>query len=340
MEDVLNVLVVMDFSDAIMERLKEISPRLKFTRKLVKSPNEISPEVWATTDILYTLAIVPEPEAAPRLRWIQTHTAGVDALIDKPILAAEDILLTTVSGIHATTMAELTFGFILAFDRKIPLMLRQQTKAEWHPDRSTVFIPRELNRSTVGILGYGHIGREIARVAKAFNMEVLATKRDVKQPFPVGDYLPANSSDPETLYVDRLYPPEATASMVALCDYVVVLIPLTKSTKHFVNATILRAMKRTGVLINLARGAVVDEEALIAALQANQIGGAALDVFEQEPLPSTSPLWKLENVIISPHVGGLTDHYHSSAADVFTANLQRYLANKDLLNLVDRRHGY
>lgn len=340
MEDTLNVLVLMDFSDAIMDRLKQVSPRLKVTRKVVKSAAEVSPDQWATVDILYSGGIAPEPEAAPRLRWIQSHWAGVDNLLGKPIIDATDILFTSTSGMHATTMAELTFSMILAFARKIPLMLAKQAKAEWPPDRHTLFLPLELSKSRLGILGYGSIGREVARIAKAFNMEVLATKRNVKQPLPVGEYLPPLSGDPEANYVDRLYPPEATASMVAPCDFVVVLIPLTQQTRGFVNADILRAMKKTAYLINMARGALIDEEALIEALQERRIAGAGLDVFVQEPLPPSSPLWKLDNVIISPHIGGNTDHYHESAADVFIANLERYLNNKDLLNVVDRKRGY
>ncbi|MBX3081398.1 MAG: D-2-hydroxyacid dehydrogenase [Anaerolineae bacterium] len=340
MEDTLNVLVTVDLSDAIMDKLKQISPRLKFNRKIVKTASDIPAETWATTDILYTGGIVPEPNAVPRLRWIQSHSAGVDNLIDKPIMNAEDIILTTTSGMHATTMAELTFAMILAFARKIPLMLKHQQKQDWPQDRVTLFNPKELRRSTLGILGYGSIGREIARVAKAFGMEVLATKRDVKQPAAEGEYAEPGTGDPDGTLVDRLYPPEATKSMVALCDFIVVLIPLTSETRGFVNEDILSAMKKTAVIINMARGAVIDEDALIEVLQKGQIGGAGLDVFTQEPLPSTSPLWKLDNVLISPHIGGNTDHYHESAVAVFTENLERYLANKDLVNRVDRKRGY
>ena len=340
MEDTLNVLVTVDLSDAIMDKLKQISPRLKFNRKVVKAASEITPETWASTDILYTGGIVPEPNAVPRLRWIQSHSAGVDNLIDKPIIAAEDIILTTTSGMHATTMAELTFAMIFAFARKIPLMIKYQQKQEWPENRAVIFNPKELRRSTLGILGYGSIGREIARVAKAFGMEVLATKRDVKKPAAEGEYTQQGTGDPDGTLVDRLYPPEATKSMVALCDFVVVLIPLTAETRNFIDADILSAMKKTAVIINMARGAVIDEEALIEVLQKGLIGGAGLDVFTQEPLPATSPLWKMDNVLISPHIGGNTDHYHESAAEVFEENLDRYLANKDLVNRVDRKRGY
>jgi phosphoglycerate dehydrogenase-like enzyme len=128
--------------------------------------------------------------------------------------------------------------------------------------------------------------------------------------------------------------------MVALCDFVVVTIPLTPSTKGFIDAEIIGAMKHSAYLINVSRGGVVDEDALIKALQSNTIAGAGLDVFAQEPLPSNSPLWKLDNVIISPHISGNTNHYHESTAQVFIENLERYLNHQDLLNQVDRKRGY
>jgi phosphoglycerate dehydrogenase-like enzyme len=340
MEQTLNVLVLMDFSDAIMERLKAVSPRLKFTRKIVKSANEIPLDTWATTDILYTGGIVPEPDTAPRLRWIQAHSAGVDKLLAQPLLAAEDVIITTTSGIHATTMAEFAFTMILALARKIPTMLRLQQKAEWPPDRTELLLPRELRRSTLGIVGYGNIGREIARIARAFGMEVLATKREVMHPASVNKWIEPGTGDPEGQCVERLYPPEATRSMVALCDFVVVTIPSTEHNRKSIDMNVLSAMKKTAYLINIGRGDVIDEEALAKALQSGQIAGAGLDVYTQEPLPPTSPLWKLDNVIISPHVSGNTDHYHESAADVFIENLERYLNKKDLLNRVDRRRGY
>lgn len=340
MEETLNVLVLMDFSDAIMERLKSVSPRLKFTRKVAKSIKDVPLDLLASTDILYTLNQFPEPDTVGRLRWMQCHTAGVDQLLNHPILQAEDVIITTTSGIHATTMAEYTFGMMLALARKIPLMLRYQQRAEWATERFNLFMPQELRGATVGILGYGSIGREIARLAKAFGMEVLATKRNVKVPQAINEYADNGTGDPTGALVDRLYPPEATRSMVSLCDFVVIILPLTEATRNAVNAEILAAMKTSAFLINIARGGVMDEAALIEALEKRQIAGAALDVFSQEPLPSSSPLWKLDNVIMSPHVSGNTGRYHDSAAAVFAENLERYLTKQDLVNIVDRRHGY
>lgn len=341
MEETLNVLVTADISDALLDKLKQVSPRLKVTRKVAKTAADVSADVWATTDILFTYTIpLPEPAAVPRLRWIQSLSAGVEGVLSQPIMAAEDIILTTTSGMHATTMAELTFAMIFYFARKLPQMLKYQQKAEWTADRVQVLMPTELRGSTLGILGYGSIGREIARIAKAFGMDVLATKRNVKQPLEAGEFTPDGTGDPDGTLVDRLYPPEATRSMVTLCDFVVILLPVTPETTKFIDADILSAMKKSAVLINMARGAVVDEEAMIKVLQAGQIAGAGLDVFTQEPLPPTSPLWKLDNVLISPHIAGNTSRYHDLAVEIFVENLDRYLANKDLINRVDRKRGY
>ncbi len=339
-QDALNVLVLSNFSDAIMDRLKTISPRLRFTRKVVKTASEVTPDIWKTVDILYTPSVLPDPASAPRLRWVQGHFAGVDRLLSQPLLAAEDVIVTSTSGIHAPKMAEFTLGMMLAFAHKIPTMLRLQQKSDWPENRFELLMPHELRGSTLGIVGYGSIGRATARLAQTFGMQVLATKRDVMHPATRGEFTFPDTGDPDGSQVNRLYPPEALKSMLSECDYVQVIIPATKANYHLIDAAALAAMKKTAVLINVARGEAVDEAALINALQTGQIAGAALDVFEQEPLPATSPLWKLDNVILSPHVAGNSEHYNESAAEVFAQNLERYLADEELLNVVDQARGY
>ncbi len=340
-QELINVLLTVNFVDGTMDRLKSISPRLKFMRKPVKAASEIPTELWKTIDILYTTGVVPEPNSAPRLRWIQAHSAGVERLLAQPLLSAsEDITLTTTSGIHAPKIAEYTLGMMLAFMLKLPLMLRYQRKTEWPDAPLDVFITHELRGQTLGIVGYGSIGRETARLAKAFGMEVLATKRDVKHPQQHGEYTIAETGDPEGTAADRLYPPEALHSMLGECDYVQVTVPSASATKKMFGEPEFAAMKKSAVLINIARGDVIDEAAMIRALQGGTIAGAALDVFEAEPLPAASPLWGMENVIISPHVAGNTDHYNEAAAEVFAANLERFLAGDELLNVVERKRGY
>jgi phosphoglycerate dehydrogenase-like enzyme len=207
-------------------------------------------------------------------------------------------------------------------------------------DRANVFNPHPLRGKTVGIVGYGNIGRELARAADALGMTVLATKRDVMHPADDDSYHEAGTGDPEGEIPRRLYPPQALGSMAKECDFLVVTSPLTDETRHMVNAAVLKQMKKTAILINVGRGAVVDEAALIEALQAGRIGGAALDVFEQEPLPPESPLWKMENVIIAPHVSGSSAVYEDKLIDLFEENLQRYFDGRPLLNRVHRDRGY
>ena len=334
--ETINVVVAMNFSDAIINRLREVSPRLHIERHYPTVPDK----VWATVDILFTTNIFPTSEQAPNLRWIQLYSAGINHAASQPILSADNVEVTTASGIHATPMSEFSLAMMLAFAYKLPKILEFQAQVQWVADRDTVFAPTPLRGQTLGIVGYGNIGRELARAADALGMTVLATKRDVMHPADDNSYHEAGTGDPDGEIPARLYPPQALASMARECDFLVVTTPLTDATHHMVDAVVLKAMKKTAVLVNVARGAVVDEAALIAALQEHRIGGAALDVFEQEPLPADSPLWKLDNVILSAHISGSVIDYDERAAILFAENLQRYLDGQPLLNRVNRERGY
>lgn len=334
-EEPIHVIVAMDFSDEIIEQLRTISPQLRIERHFPKVPDS----AWASAEVLYTVRDLPEPEQAPRLRWIQTHTSGINHLLDQPIMQAEDVEITTSSGIHAVPMAEYCMAMMLAFAYRLPLFRRYQERAEWPTDINPL-ATETLRGQTLGIVGYGSVGRELARIADQMGMIVVATKRDLRQISAEDDYIEAGLGDVTGDIPTRLYPPEALASMVSVCDYVVITVPLTPDTRHMVGEAIFDVMKDTAVLINVARGAVVDEAALISALAAEKIAGAALDVFEEEPLPATSPLWQMDNVIITPHVSGNNARIHEKAAALFADNLQRYLENRPLLNHVDRTRGY
>jgi phosphoglycerate dehydrogenase-like enzyme len=335
------VLITVKFDAESLAAFREISSRIEILYHPTRQVSDVPDDVWAQAEVLYTSVMVPEPALAPRLRWIHTHSAGVDHLLDQPIVQAEDVLITTSSGIHAPNNTEYVFMMMLAFGHRLPQMQRNQAAATWPDNQGALeLMPVELRGSTVGIVGYGSIGREIARVARMFGMEVLAIKRNVRQPADPSGYVLPGTGDPEGEFFHRLYPPEALASMVRECDFVVVATPLTADTRMMCSAAMFEAMKDTAYLINVGRGGVVDEEALLEALQTGQIAGAAMDVFQAEPLPADSPLWKQPNLIISPHVSGNTGDYNEKAAAMFIENLKRYLKNQKLLNLVDLARGY
>ena len=340
MGDTIHVLILTQsrIPDPLIEKLRAVSPTLAIEHRQAKTLDELG-DVWSGVAVLYTSWLMPAPETAPDLRWVQGHFAGVDHFLDHPLM--RQVTLTTASGIHTPNIAEYVLMMMLAFGHHLPRMVHYQDRSEWPPDRQRwpLFVPHELRGSTLGIVGYGSIGREVARLAKAFGMRVLATKRDVQHPNDEGWQLP-ESGDKAAGQVDRLYAPDQLRSMLGECDFVVAAVPLTPETRGLIGAEVLKSMKSDAVLINIARGGVVDESALIEALRSNTIGGAALDVFEQEPLPADSPLWKFDNVIISPHVAGFTPHYDERAMDLFAENLRRYVAGKPLLNVVDMRKGY
>jgi phosphoglycerate dehydrogenase-like enzyme len=339
--DPLYVLITVPFDKETLDQFREISDRVTILDYPTDQARDVPDDVWAKAEVLYTITVLPDPALAPRLRWIQAHSAGVNHLLDQPIIQAQEVQLTTSSGIHATTVTEYVFMMMLAFGHRLPAMIEHKAATNW-PDegRYETFLPLELRGSTVGIVGYGSIGREIARVAHTFNMEVLAVKRDVRHPTDTDGYVLPGTGDPEGQHFHRLYPPEALISMVRECDFVVLVTPLTESTRLMFDAEVFAAMKDTAYLINVSRGGVVDEQALLNALQNKQIAGAAMDVFASEPLPADSPLWKQPNLIISPHIAGNSRDYNAKAAALFAENLKRYLERKDLLNLVDRTRGY
>src|SRR5260370_26040338 len=197
---------------------------------------------------------------------------------------------------------------------------------------------KELRGKSMGIVGYGRIGRQVVRLAQAFGMRifVIARWRDHRD----RGYQIANVGDSQGTLPERYFVPEQLHGMLAECDVVVIAVPLTPSTRGMFNEAAFKAMKSTAFLVNIARGDVCNESDLIRALEEKQIAGAALDVFEHEPLPSDSPLWRLPNVLISPHISSLTPKYDERAAELFAENVRRYMTGEPLLNAVDRTLVY
>jgi phosphoglycerate dehydrogenase-like enzyme len=277
---------------------------------------------------------------ASHLRWVQLHSAGINQLNDHPIMRS-DVLITTSSGIHAVPIGEFAVMMMLALARHVPRMVRMQDHGECPPikERSKVIGGIEVRGKTLGVIGYGSIGREAARIAKqAFNMQVLALVRTNKKE-DLG-YVERGIGDPEGKLPDAWFHPNGLLDLLGRSDFVLISTPLTNETWNMIGEAELRAMKPSAYIINIARGGIIDENALVRALKEHWIMGAGLDVFATEPLPATSELWKLENAFITPHVSGQTPNYSDRAADLFAENLRRYLNGERLLNLVDKSAGY
>jgi D-2-hydroxyacid dehydrogenase (NADP+) len=260
-------------------------------------------------------------EVAPNLKWIQLTSAGADRLLQSGIVGTS-VIVTTASGLHATPIGEYVLTVMLMFAKGAPRFLRAQLRREW-----ARFMPSELYGKTVGIIGLGNIGGEVARLSKAFGCRVLAIRRSAVQ----------RASDE---HADEVLPPSGLPYLLRESDYVVLATPLTAETRGMIAGPQLRMMKPTAVLVNIARGPVVVEADLVRALSEGWIAGAALDVFEREPLPPDSPLWDLENVILTPHISGGTEIYNQRAVAIFTDNIRRFLTGQPLRNVVDPSRGY
>ncbi len=335
----INVLVTVPFPEKLLNILSAVSSRLNVIVRKARSADDIPADMWQQTDILYSTGILPTPEQVPNLKWIQFHFAGIDRVIDEPILQQGGVIVTTLSGAHAPQMGEYVLMMMLALGHKLPGLLTLKGKPDWPRDRFERFLPVELRGSTVGIIGYGSIGREVSRLLQPFGVTVLTTKRNAMQVKDSG-YTQAGLGDPGGDFPRRIYPFQALKSMIAECDFVVVAVPLTSDTQSLIGAEELAAMKPTAFLVDVSRGSVIDHIALIRALKDKKIAGAALDVFPEEPLPQNSPLWKLPNVILSPHISGVTPYYDQRAVALFAQNLQRFISGEPLFNQFEIERGY
>jgi phosphoglycerate dehydrogenase-like enzyme len=334
-----DVLITRPFSTSLTKPLQEVSPLLRITVHPAQNINDVPDELWARCEVLYTDRVIPDVELAPNLKWVQHHYAGLDPTVGITPTDRPNLIVTTLSGAATSQIAEHVLTMLLALSRQLPALSVQQKKAEWPRDRWERFKPRELRTSTVGIVGYGSIGRQVARLLREFRTTVLATKNDAMLPIDSG-YTPEGMGDPNGDLVHRLYPAQALKSMLKDCDFVVVAVPLTPATRGLINAQALAACKPTAYLIDVSRGGIVDHAALTKALNEHRLAGAALDVFPEEPLPKKSPLWELSNVIITPHIAGISAHYDERAMELFAENLSRYIVDLPLYNVFDFKKGY
>lgn len=328
----IEILTTVPFPEPVMQSLRGITPRIRLSFHPAKKAEDIPQEIWNKAEVLYTDILLPDISLVPNLKWVQFHYAGIDFVQESSLLTNPQLKITSMSGASAIQEGEYILGMMLAMGHKFPDLVINQTKAEWPADRWERFLPVELTGSTVGLLGYGSIAREVARLLQPFNVTILAAKKDVMHPVDEG-YTVEGHGDPGGNYFNRLYPIEALKSMIKDCDFVVVTLPLTPATRGLIGEAELKAMKPGAFLIHISRGGVVDETALLQALQEKRIAGAAVDVFSQEPLPAEHPLWKAPNLFITPHVSGFSPNYKDRAGEMFIENLKRYLHDEPLLNL-------
>lgn len=259
----------------------------------------------------------------PKFKWLHVTSAGVNALPQS--FMKSNVLLTNSSGVHPIPIAEQIFGYMLMFTRNLHIAHRNQiTKKKWITVGQYTTIS-EISGKTIGIVGLGRIGQKVAHFAKAFDMNVIAITKNTKK---------------RVKNVDQLLDMKKLDTLLKQSDYVVNCLPSTKETYHLYGSKQFGRMKPSAYFINIGRGDSVNEKELIDALKKKQISGAGLDVFETEPLADKSELWKLENVILSPHTAGNTPHYLDRVIDIFCVNLKAYLAKKKMPTLVDKKRGY
>jgi phosphoglycerate dehydrogenase-like enzyme len=255
------------------------------------------------------------------LRWIHTRSAGVDSCLF-PELVDSDVILTNSKGIYASSLSEFVIAAILFFAKDFRRMIRSQQAHKWDQFKVT-----DVRGQTLGIVGVGDIGKTIANRAHGLGLRVIGCKQNIN------DVLGCDQ-------IEQLYAPAHLGEMLKQCDYVVICAPLTPATHGMIDEQALRTMKPNCVMINIGRGPVVQEAALIRALTERWIKGAALDVFSEEPLSPDSPLFELENLLLSPHCADITEHVFWPAARLFVKNFMRYINGELLLNIVDKRAGY
>lgn len=312
-------LITFELPDPFLQRLEQNYPQVEWVRCTERDPLfELLPE----TEILLTFFRGSRRmlDAAPRLKWIQAISAGIDYMaLDE--IGRRGILVTNGRGIHAIHMAEYTIAAMINLARGFHLMFRNQMRKRWERD-----VPQqEIYGATVGIIGLGAIGLEIARKAAFMGMRVIGVKR-TPTPQP---------------HVDDVYGPHDMGVVFQQSDYVVNLLPYTAATDKMIDRRCFDLMKPTAAFINIGRGQTVNEEDLIAALRTHKMHALVSDVYYTEPLPADSPLWEMDNVILTPHVCGVSPHYMARAMEIIEHNLSVYLSGKgEMINKVDVAAGY
>lgn len=333
----LTYLCTLPLPDSWFEQLATRMPDVEIHRL---APGEVPDSALLNrVDLLHTSEWFPEAEQVPALRCVQLDTSGVDH-VRRTSLWSTDVAIATLGGIAPVPMAEYAMMSILKLSHRMPLIEQVRAERRWpsNAERLERFTPRQLAGATVGIIGYGRIGREISRLASSFGMNVLGLRRGAAQ-VPAADKFDTGRSDPNG---DRaeIFPVEALDEVLRRSDILVVVVPLTEHTRGMIGAAELDALPPGAFVVNIARGGIVDESALLERLRSGRIGGVALDVFDDEPLPSDSPWWSERGALVTPHVAGLAPQYHAQTLDLVVENLTRLADGRPLVNEVDRVSGY
>ncbi len=305
-----------------LERIRQIAPEAEII--IIKNKQDWeqrADELTSKTEVVFGRLPFARYRELPNLRWVQQDFAGTDWLLNFPDLIEKDFILTNASGVHAIPIAEHILAMMLALARDFPYSFQKQRNHQWGRRGQVI----ELEGTTLGVIGLGKIGEKTAEKAKGLNMKVLATRRNPERSSP---------------YVDRMYGTEGLMELLSQSDWVVIAAPMTPETRGMIGEKELRSMKKSAHIINIARGSIIQEKVLIKALQEGWIAGAGLDVFEKEPLPEDSPLWDMENVIITGHFAGSTPFYFDRVLEIFLENLRRYRSGEPLINVVDKQRGY
>ena len=307
------------------ERLRKEFPQFEVVRMTAYDGVE---QELAEAEILFTQSIRPEQfRTASRLRWIHSPAAAVHQFLF-PELIESDVILTNAREVHGPVVAEHVLAVIFALAKRVPQDVRFQQKHIWGQEIlwEQRAAPAEITGATLGLVGLGSIGRNVAKRAAALGMHVICIRQNSAAETPEG--------------VEEVLPPSRLDELLARSDYVVLAIPVTRQTRGMIGREQLPHMKAEAYLINVGRGPLVQEEALVEALRAKKIAGAALDVFEKEPLPPDSPFWDLENVLVTPHTAGMTTKLWERHYALFSENLRRFLRGEPLLAIVDKKRGY
>ncbi len=310
---------ILGVDEYFKKQIMEIAPDAELT---VADDDETTPELIRRSDIILGWPKAALLKEAKNLKWLHLPSAGVENYTNKEIYYNKDILLTNSSGVFGLPIAEHVFAMILSYNRNLQNYAYSKREKKW---LGYSFDVKDFYGSTMGIIGLGDIGTEVAKRAKAWGANVLAVKRTITEV-------------PE--YVDKLYRIEEIDEVLEQSDYIVLALPDTQKTKGIISEERLRKMKPGAFLINIGRGALIDQDALIKALKENWIGGAGLDVTTPEPLPEESPLWELPNLILTPHTSGSSPSNINRRFELFNRNLKLFLQNKPLENIIDFKEGY